>query len=141
MFHSSTWKKNKAYIAKFCSGKNNQCSIATAEPTILQELVEWTGQQNQIQALETPSPSRMVISRLWVLVLRGVMGIHLWPTLPAWRTHNTPSPPPTQHNTHNGRPRPFHGLVTPIKWTLRRSFGGVSAISLRRNRLYHAYNF
>ena len=32
--------------------------------------------------------------------------------------------------------RQFRCLVTPIKWTIRRRFTGVSAISRRRNRLY-----
>ena len=41
----------------------------------------------------------------------------------------------------NGRPRLFRDLVTQIKWTLRPRFAGVSAISLRRNRLYHPYDF
>ena len=35
----------------------------------------------------------------------------------------------------NGRTHPFHGLVAPIKWTLRWQLAGVSTISCQRNWL------
>ena len=38
---------------------------------------------------------------------------------------------PTHIQSKNGRPRLFDGLVTTVKWTLRRRFAGVSSMLLQ----------
>ena len=114
-------KLNKASIAKFCPLKNicRMCIHAQRfsdmeeqmssvlhsrdqleaintqlqqQNKILQEQVALLRKQvNQAQAPETPSPSPRVEQGTRGFVPGGVLGIHLWPTLPTRETHNTTS--------------------------------------------------